>query len=441
MSRVPRSIAIAYSTGSLGTGMYLTVPSVLLLFYLTEVLAVAPALAGLAVFLPRLWDVITDPAMGWISDRTRSPLGRRRPWMLAGGVLTGVSLVLLFNAPASATGSAGFVWVLAVYILSATAYTLFAVPYLSMPAEMSESAEVRSGIMAWRMTFAMAGVLVGSALAPLLLEAFGGGRAGFSGMAWVLGPLCALAMLAAFFGTARAPVIASARLGATPGGSFRDALVNRPFRLLAFAYILQLGGLGTFTAATPYFVTYIAGRSEGAIATLFVALLGGTLMSMAGWHLLARRIGKPRAYVVAAVLAASGLAGIFLLAEPGAWTPVVWLTALVGIGFGGLQLLPFAMLTDVIHAARSNGRDLAGILTGAWTAVEKGALALGPAILGLLLSLGGFISGLAVQQESAALAIRAGLAGFPALLVLASVPVLLHQHRLQLKAVLAARPV
>lgn len=437
MSRVPRSIVVAYSSGSLGTGVYLTVPSVLLLFYLTEVLGVSPVLAGLAVFLPRLWDVVTDPVMGWISDRTRSPLGRRRPWLLAGGVLTGATLVALFNAPEFDSQAAGFTYVLVVYILSATAYTLFAVPYLSMPAEMSESAEVRSGIMAWRMTFAMAGVLAGSALAPLLLEAFGGGRAGFSGMAWVLGPLCALAMLVAFFGTARAPVIESARAGVTPGGSFRDALADRPFRVLALAYVLQLGGLGTFTAATPYFVTYIAGRSEGAIATLFVALLGGTLVSMAGWHLLARRIGKPRAYVIAALLAAGGLAGIFLVAAPGSWTGVVWLTALVGVGFGGLQLLPFAMLTDVIHAARLRGRDLAGLLTGAWTAVEKGALALGPAILGTLLSLGGFVSGLAVQHEGAALAIRAGLAGLPALLVLASVPVLLHQHRLQLKAVVA----
>ena len=135
MRSVPRSIVITYSIGSLGTGMFLAVPSVLLLFYLTEVVAVAPLLAGLAVFLPRIWDVVTDPAMGWISDRTRSRLGRRRPWLLACAILTGISLVLLFNAPTWAQGTAGFFYVLLIYVISATAYTLFAVPYLSMPAE------------------------------------------------------------------------------------------------------------------------------------------------------------------------------------------------------------------------------------------------------------------------------------------------------------------
>lgn len=431
MRSVPRSIVITYSIGSLGTGMFLSVPSVLLLFYLTEVVAVAPLLAGLAVFLPRIWDVVTDPAMGWISDRTRSRLGRRRPWLLAGSILTGISLVLLFNAPTWAQGAAGFFYVLLIYVISATAYTLFAVPYLSMPAEMSEAAEERTRIMAWRMGFAMVGILIGSALAPWLIELFGGGRAGFAGMAWVLGPLCGLVMLIAFLGTARAPVIDSARAGNTPGGGFLDALRNRPFRLLALAYILQLGGLGTFTAAAPYFVTYTVGRDEGAIALMFVALIGGTLVSMAGWYLLARHIGKPRAYVLAATLAAVGLAGLFLVSASGAWTMVLILTLVVGMGFGGLQLLPFAILTDVIHIARSGGRDLAGILTGVWTAVEKSALAVGPAIVGILLAGGGFISGLDAQSETATLAVRAGLAGLPAVLVLASVPVLLHQHRIQ----------
>src|SRR5690349_12668366 len=135
--RVSRPIVLAFSIGSLGTGMYLTIPSLLLLYYLTDVLGVSPALAGLAVFVPRAWDILVDPVVGWASDRTRTRLGRRRPYLLAGAILTALSFIFLFSSPGFSSQTGRFAYVLAVYLISATAYSVFAVPYLSMPAEMS----------------------------------------------------------------------------------------------------------------------------------------------------------------------------------------------------------------------------------------------------------------------------------------------------------------
>ena len=422
MHHVPRRIILSFSIGSIGTGIYLTVPSVLLLFYLTEVLAVSPGLAGLAVFLPRLWDMATDPLMGWVSDRTRSRFGRRRPYLLVGGILTALTFAFLFSAPELSSERLNFLYVLIVYILSATAYTIFAVPYLSMPSEMSADPDERASIMAWRLTFAMAGVLAGSAAAPALVDLFGGGRAGFAAMSWVLGGACALTMLIAFFGTARAPVVAAPATldGARP--RMLDALRDRSFRRLAGAYVIQLAGLAVFTGAAPYFVIYIAGRDEGAIATVFLVLLGGTLLSLFFWAAIARRIGKVRAYFSAAVITVAGLTALWTPVEPGDWPIVLASTAIIGIGFGGLKLLPFAMLTDIIHVAREEGRDAAGIFTGVWTAAEKGGLAIGPLIVGLFLATGGFSSGAEAQSAHAILWVRFAFAAAPALLVLLSLP-------------------
>ena len=424
MGPTPRRIILAYSMGSIGTGLYLTVPSILLLYYLTQILGIPPALAGLAVFIPRIWDVVTDPAMGWLSDRTRSPLGRRRPYLLVGAILTSLTFGFLFSAPVFPTPAMSFAYVLVIYVLSATAYTVYAVPYLSMPAEMSADSSERSRIMSYRMTFAMLGVLAGSALAPALLEAFGGGRGGFALMSWTVGSLCAVTMLLAFFGTAQSPDVSGQAERQAHRGRLSDLRKDRGFLALAGAYIIQLAGFGVFVGATPYFVTDLTGQSEGAISEMFLALMGGTVLSLFAWNLVANRIGKARAYLYAGLIVAAGFGAFWLTALDGRWLVTLAATLLIGLGFGGLQLLPFAMLTDVIHAARLRGRDSAGVYTGAWTAVEKGGLALGPLIVGAVLSIGGYASAAQVQSDEAIAAIRAAMTLVPAVFVLISIPII-----------------
>jgi Na+/melibiose symporter-like transporter len=425
MTRTPRRIVLSYSIGSIGTGIFLTVPGVLLLYYMSEILGIPAALAGLAVFIPRIWDMVTDPVMGWISDRTRTPWGRRRPYLLAGAILTALSFVFLFNAPEFAQSSTTFFYVLTIYVLSATAYTIFAVPYLAMPSEMSPDSNDRASIMAYRMTFAMAGVLAGSAAAPALVAAFGGGRDGFAAMSFVLGGICALTMLISFIGTARAPALRPTTTPDRARPSIFIGFANRDFRMLAIAYCLQLGGLGTFTAAAPFYINHVAGRDEAALSTLFLSLLAGTMISLFVWAALGRAIGKVRAYLLAAATVLASITAVWFAKGPEDWTALLLVTGAIGVGFGGLQVLPFAMLTDVVHHARERGEDLAGVLTGVWTAVEKGGLAVGPLIVGGVLSAGGFVSAAAMQTETAILAVRIAFAAGPALLVLVSLPAIL----------------
>ena len=415
-----RRTLLGFGVGSLGTGIFSTTPGVLLLYFLTDTLAVPAALAGLAVFLPKAWDVIADPIMGFLSDRTRSRYGRRRPYLLAGALAMLVTYVFLFTVPVFESPMASFWYVMILFTLSATAYTVFAIPYVSLPAEMSEDSNERSRIVSYRMAFAMAGAIVGSAGAPWLVQAFGGGRHGYARMSLVVGVICAAAMLCAFFAT-RNVQLNEWTLAET--GLLRqliDTLRNRSFRALALVYLVQILGIGTMVAAAPYYASHVMRDGEGLVGSMFLVMMGVATLCVPLWNLLALRVGKKRSYYGAIALLVTAMIGLWWLPPIGTM-PLYGLMAVIGFGFGAQQVLPFAMLTDVIHADPEVGRE--GITTGFWVAGEKLGLALGPLLAGLILQVCGFRAGLAssmLEPSTALTGIRVAFSLVPAALLIAS---------------------
>lgn len=424
--RLPRTTVLGYSAGSLGTGIYSSVPSVLLLFYMTDTLAIPAGLAAVAIFLPKAWDVVTDPVMGYISDHTRSKWGRRRPYLLIGALLMSTTFIFLFNAPDYASTGSKFLYVLIVFTLSATAYTVFAVPYISMPAEMSRDHKERTTIMSYRMAFVMTGILIGSAVAPYLVAWFGGGRAGYGLMSLALGGVCALSMLVSFFGTKN---VRFTERRSEQRGKFIDFIViflqTPAFSILVAVYLLQLTALGVFSAAVPYFVTYILDAPPEMIGAFFSIVLGAAILAMALWNRIAIAIGKRAAFSLSAALFGAGALSLFLTSDAAPISQICIQLAFVGAGLAGVQMLPFSMLTDVIRTdAMRSGEQREGAFTGLWTASEKLGLAIGPLIVGWVLSAAGFqesSAGVAVAQSPAAIAgIRTCVAALPGVAILCS---------------------
>ena len=162
---VPRSVRIGYGVGSVCTATFTTVPGLLLLFYMTNVLAIPAWIAGIVVFLPKLWDIFINPWVGQRSDRTVSRLGARRPWMLLGALTLPVMFALTFAGP-PLTGMSAALYVGLFYFLTATAYAFYEVPYKAMATEMTEDYHERSSILQWKMVFVGLAVLLSGALAP-----------------------------------------------------------------------------------------------------------------------------------------------------------------------------------------------------------------------------------------------------------------------------------
>ena len=139
-----------YGLGSVATGSFGTVPGLLLLPYLTDRLGVAAGVAGLVVFLPKAWDVILNPVAGRISDRSTNPGGRRRPFLIRSGTPAGPGVRAALRRPDLAHRPRRPTWVVVLFLACATAYAFFQVPYVAMPAEMTDDYDERTRLMTWR---------------------------------------------------------------------------------------------------------------------------------------------------------------------------------------------------------------------------------------------------------------------------------------------------
>ncbi|HKS55921.1 MAG TPA: MFS transporter [Steroidobacteraceae bacterium] len=387
-----RGASAAYAAGSFGTGVFSTVPAVILLYFCTEILALPAAWATLIVFVPKIWSMLWDPWVGAWSDRTSTRIGRRRPFMIAGTLGMPLAFVAMFSPPSFDTFATA-VWVGTTYFLLATLYSLFAVPYVAIPAELIDERDLRARVIAWRMFVVMLGILTGAGLVPWLVSFHGGGRVGYASMSIDVAIACAVAMAGPILMLRGRDVARPSPLQVEPGrtgAALLRALRDRAFLQLGLAYLLQLSASGAVTAAVPYLETRFFGRNESEIGTALFAMLIATTVTVTAWGRLGRRHGELKILQVAVViyaLSAVAIGAMAVLHAP--WTLALLGFALLGIPFGAMQVLPFTLVANLIHAGRAHDHAAEGTLTGLWTATEKLGLALGPTIAGLGLWIAG----------------------------------------------------
>ncbi|MFI6298124.1 MFS transporter [Nonomuraea sp. NPDC050790] len=423
---VPRGVRLGYGVGSFCTATFAAVPGLLLLYYMTNFLAVPAWLAGAIVAAPKVWDLVINPLVGRWSDRTRSRLGPRRPWLLAGALTLPLAFVAVFAGP-PLRGLPAALYVGACFLLAATAYALFEVPYKAMPAEMTEDYHERTSLLQWRMVFIGAATAISGILAPTIVNSQGenGTLGSYRLMAVTIAVIMFAAMLGSFFGTARAPMTGapepdSGRLWE----QFKAVRRNRAFLWLLALSSTQMLAVSMMLAAAPYFAAYTVGDPK-ATTTLFAVLVGPMLLTMPLWVWLSKRFDKRGAMVLAALLYAGGTA--LAAATPLLGPVYAHLTLLlVGAGIAGVQLLQFSMLADVVAVdAALTGKRRAGVFTGVWTAIESGIASFGALIFGTVLSIGGFLesdpSRPVEQPGSAVTAVLLGQTVVPSVIILLSV--------------------
>ena len=421
---------LTYGVGSVGTGIFSTVPGLLLLYYMTDTLAVPAGVAGLVVTLPKAWDAVFNPYVGAASDREAVRSGRRTRLLLAGALALPPAFALMFLSPA--TGSGAVAWITLAFILAASTYALFQVPYVALPTEMSPDPAVRTRIMGWRIVSLTIGILVAGGLAPAVVNAAGKGRTGYALMGGVVGAVLLVVLVTAARGTRWV----ASRPGPEPlslPAAFRAARGNRSFFALLTAFVIQAAATAVMLAAAPYVATYRL-DNYGLTSVLFVCLVAPSAVAVPLWHKAARRYGRLRCLLVATVGYAVGSAALCPVAAAAQVPGTLALCAVLGICYAALQLLPLSLLPDTIVAdAGRTGHTQSGAFTGLWTAAETAGLALGPGAYALGLAATGFASSTLKHPVAQTALARTGLlAGFsliPAVLMLVSLPALLAYGR------------
>jgi Na+/melibiose symporter-like transporter len=419
-SGLPLRVRVGYALGSLVTGAFGTVPGLLMLPYLTDTLGVAAGIAGLLVLLPKAWDVLVNPIAGRLSDRTRSRWGARRPYLLLGGLALAVLFAAIFAAPVSAgAGAAGYVAV--AFLAAATAFAFFQVPYVAMPAEMTDGYEERTRLMTWRVAVLAVAILVSGAVAPLVVVAAGDGVPGHRWMGLFVAALIAVGAVGAFVGTRGVSAGEVTESEPTLRAQLAVAARNRPFRLLLVCFVIQTAGTATMLAGVQYFAEHVLRRPDDGPTVLFACFVGPALLVMPLWRRVGARLGKRAGFVWASAVFAAG--ALALTAAPALPAVAVYLlTAAIGCGYAGQQVFSLAMLPDCIaYDTARTGRRQAGVFTGLWTAGETFGLALGPGLYALTLQVFGYASSgtgqAAAQDATARLGVLLGFAVLPAVLM------------------------
>ncbi|QWF85548.1 MFS transporter [Amycolatopsis sp. CA-230715] len=425
MTALPTRTRLGYSLGSLVTGPFGTVPGLLLLPYLTDTLGVASGVAGAIVFVPKVWDVLFNPFAGRMSDSDLAKTGSRRRFILGGGIGVAVLFAAIFAYPGFANSTADGIYVVVAFFLCATAFAFFQVPFNALPAEITGNYDERTRLTSWRIGVLAVAILFSGGVAPLITTGIGG-VAGYRVMGIVVAVLMIGGTIAVFLGTRGAPVGAERPQTTRFSELWATMRSWRSFRWLLGLYFVQSLGISIVLAGVSYAAKYIIG-DESAKSLLFAAVVGPALLMMPVWPRIGARWGK-----VAGFRAASIVLSVALLCLLGAKVLPLWVTllvaALVGVGYGGVQVFPLAILPDLIEdEEKRTGERRAGIAAGIWTAGDTLGLALGGGIFGQILAAGDYVSSTdanAAQPGSAITAILVGFSVLPAVLVALGIPLL-----------------
>jgi GPH family glycoside/pentoside/hexuronide:cation symporter len=364
----------AFALAVVGIPVYVYLPK----FY-SDVVGIDIAMMGFILLGVRLFDAVSDPLIGLVSDRTQSRFGRRRPYIMVGGIGVALAMIFLF-APPDDPGTNHTLW-FGFWIFTLFAFwTVVTVPYESLGPEISFDYTERTTLFAVRDGLLIAGTLMAAA-APALVGALwgtasspAGERQKFFWIGIIYAPILIATCSWCVYRIREQPAPIESVHPQSPN-RWRGVLQNRPFLILLGAYTISAIGSNLPATLILYYVEYVL-RSSRADLFLLLYLVTGVAF-LPAWIALSRRIGKKNAWLMAMIVNTGVFLGVFFLG-PGDEILYGLLVIGSGLGFGASLALPSAIQADVIdYDELLTGQRREGRYIGLWSVAKKLAAALG----------------------------------------------------------------
>jgi GPH family glycoside/pentoside/hexuronide:cation symporter len=397
--------APAVILAALGLSFYVYLPK----FY-ADTVGIDLTVLGIVVLASRMWDAVTDPAIGALSDRTRSRWGRRRPWMALAAVPLAGSFYLLLTPPVEMGTSAVMRFALLAFVFF-LCWTMVVVPYESLGAEISFDYDDRNRLFGAREAAVLLGTLVGSALPALFDPSQTGAVRGYGllGLVYAAAAAVLIGWCVTFVHERR--WAAAQRPHGSPWSNLKPLFKNRPFLVLLVAYTAwSLGGAIAATVIL-FYVQYVLQSNLGPLFLVLYLGLGALFLPL--WVRLAQRWEKKPAWLLALSMNTLAFSGVALLGE-GDTLAFGILVSLSAIGLGGALAIPPSMQADVIDYDQwQSATRREGQYVGMWALAKKLAMAVGAAIAFPLLDWAGYVGGLDVQPPAAVVTLKVLYVGGP----------------------------
>jgi sugar (glycoside-pentoside-hexuronide) transporter len=367
--------------------------SIYLLFYLTEIQRFPGSLAGTLILIPRIWNIVTDPLMGGISDRWRSRWGRRRPFLLCGALVWSISFAAMFWIPEHLSLAQKAAWFLVACLAVNTGLSLYHVPYSAMAAEMTRDYDERLVLVSYKEIDARATVLLTVMASPLIVKLAPDPLTGHRWVGLATGALILITGLIAFVATRGTPSEALQPQTQSWSEQLKTFRANRPLFVLCGAYLCSSACDAFYSALLIYFVTLGLGLPASSTGILYPTGSFAAILATVMWARLGSKWGKRQACRVAFGCGA-GCFLLSLLVPSGYPWGLLPFMALLGVCMGGIFLLPGAMVPDTVeYDEQRSGTRREGTIFGAWIFTQQTGMALGTFLVGVYLDLIGHSAG------------------------------------------------
>lgn len=383
---------VAYGSGNFAFALLGLVITVNLQYFYTDYVGLSAGLVAWSLLFAKVFDSVTDPLMGYLSDRTHTRFGRRRPYFLATALPLAAAFYFLFTPPSVAAEGAGqgelLTYMLVLYILTYLFWTIGAVPYFSLGAELSDDYQERVKLITVREAWALAGLLLATISPAYLIHVYGG-LDGYSFMGAMLGGGTALTLIISAVACRERPEF-QGRPPMNPYAGWLATLQNPHFRPLLLAFALAAIAGAVPAVLVIYVSVYIIGTPDWWIETVpgwmptwsyyLLLYFSSGVVSLPLWNRIAATLGKRNTWAIAITLA-----GTTSLACAGLGDGSVLYFSVIlvfgGAAFGNTLSLPPAMVADLIDWDEvRTGRRREGSYFAIWAFATK----LGAAITGFV---------------------------------------------------------
>jgi len=419
-STLPTKAKLSYGIGDLGLALTSAMLGLLFAKFLTDTVGLPPGMAAIAIFIGRTWDWINDPIVGYISDRTHSKWGRRRPYLLFGAIPFGITFLMMWWIPPIDSTIWLTVYYSAAYFLFDAMVTIVFIPYVALTPEITPDYDDRTSLTSFRMFFSLFGSLLGT-VAPLLILGGASIPPEKSSMIFAIGAafaiISSIPFLITFGGTREVATHVQHKL---PGilEVLNMMRKNRPYLMAIMIYLATIAGFEVLNGTSLYFIQYKLKMPDIADYTTLIMFVIA-LLSIPLWLWVSRKLDKVKSYSVA-ILYLTTILIIYASLNSNApvFLPFLF-SALAGVGISAGQTLPWAILPDTVeYGEYLTGKRNEGMMYSLMTLARKIASSITLPTVLLLLDWSGYVPNAVDQSPKTILTIAFMFAGIPALLFL-----------------------